>query len=224
MTRRALGRCLTPEHDDRSRLPQYAARRAVRLVSVLHEHRGPVLDQGNLGACTGYAAAQLLNCARHVDARGGTLLDARCADALYSRATSRDWYPGAWPGIDTGSSGLAAAKAAKDLDLIPRYGHALGLQHTLAALALDPVSIGIPWHPSMDEPGPDGLLTVDTDVEAEGGHQLVGIGLDVERQMVRLLNSWGPSWGDAGTALIRWSDLGRLLQLGGDVTVLGAAA
>lgn len=221
--RRALGRNLVPEHDERSRLPQFAARRASRLVSVLHEHRGPVLDQGSLGACVGYAVTQVINTGPFVAAPGRSeLLDARAADALYSHATTLDRYPGAWPGTDTGSSGLAGAKAAKKLGFVAWYGHAFGGVQARQALVHAPIAIGIPWFEGMFEPTADGFVEPSGDVV--GGHEIAVIGMDVDRKTVTILNSWGPGWGDDGTALMRWAVLDDLLAQGGDVTLLGAAA
>lgn len=216
--RYGLGRCLTPEHDERSRSPQYAARRASRLVSVLHEHRGPVLDQSDLGGCVGYAITQILNTGPYLVGER-ILLDGRCACAVYSHATVLDRYPGAWPGIDTGSSGLAGAKAAKRLGLIGWYGHAFGGIQARQALVHGPIAIGIPWTEGMFDPTTDGY--VEPSGEVVGGHEIAVIGMDVDQRTVTILSSWGPDWGRAGRAYMRWGVLDDLLAQGGDVTVLG---
>jgi C1A family cysteine protease len=216
--RYGLGRCLTPDHDQRSRHPQYAARRASRLSSVLHEHRGPVLDQGDLGACVGFAVAQVLNTVQYL--RGGrALLGEREAYALYSHATTNDHVPGAWPGTDTGSSGLAGAKAARKLGMIARYQHAFGGGQVRQTLGHNPVIIGIPWTEGMFEPTSEGYLEATGDVE--GGHEIAVIGLDIDRKNVTILNSWGPGWGNGGRALMTWDTLDGLLDQGGDAIVLG---
>lgn len=53
----ALGRVV--DHDERSRL--YQARLATTQRSVLWGHHAPVLDQGELGSCTGNAFEMLLS-------------------------------------------------------------------------------------------------------------------------------------------------------------------
>lgn len=216
--RRGLGRRLDVEHDDRSR--RYPAKAAFALTTVEHEHHGPVLDQGTLGACTGYAAAQALNTGP-LAAPGRGLLGARHADGLYALATSLDRYPGTWPGEDTGSSGLAAAKAARRSGLISGYRHTFGVRHTLAALVLAPVIVGVAWYEAMFDPTPEGLL--EPGGEVVGGHEVALVGLDVAAETVTLLNSWGPGWGAGGTARMRWTVLGGLLAYGGDATVMEPA-
>lgn len=209
-----LGRHLDASHDYRSRM--FPAGTAP-LVTTMHTHHGPVLDQGQLGSCTGNAASQALNTDPLLLA-GRRLLTEADAIAIYSWATHHDSYDGAYPPEDTGSDGLAVGKAAKHLGLISRYGHAFGLQHVLGALVLHPLIIGIPWLQGMFTPGADGYLQVTGAVA--GGHEVCLRGVDVERQAVRLLNSWSASWGDQGEAWLRWADLGSLLAQRGDATVL----
>ena len=209
-----LGRHLVPTHDERSR--DFPAATAP-LVTTLHAHVGPVLDQGNLGSCTGNATAQALNCDPMLPA-GRRLLTEADAVALYSWATAHDPVPGRYPPTDTGSDGLAVAKAAKHLGLVSAYQHAFGLSHVLGALVVRPLIIGIPWLSGMFTPGRDGMLSVTGTVA--GGHEVCLRGIDVEAQTVRVLNSWGSGWGIAGEALMRWTDLGGLLAQRGDATVL----
>lgn len=210
-----LGRHLDPEHDWRSR--NFPAATAP-LTTVMHQHDGPILDQGNLNACTGNATAQALNCAPLRQPAGRRLLTEADAVAIYSWATAHDPYPGRYPPTDTGSDGLAVAKAARKLGLISTYQHAFGLAHTLGALVRSPLIIGIPWLQSMFSPASDGYLTVTGAVA--GGHEVCLRGIDVQRQAVRLVNSWGHGWGDGGEAWLRWTDLGHLLEQQGDATVL----
>ena len=209
-----LGRHLDAEHDPASR--QYPAATAP-LVTTTHTHHGPVLDQGNLGSGTGNAASQALNTDPLIPA-SRRLLTEQDAVGIYSWATHHDGAPGVYPPTDTGSSGLAVAKAAKHLGLVSSYAHTFGLAHTLGALVLRPVIIGIPWLTGMFTPGADGYLHVTGTVA--GGHEVALVGIDVEREDVTLLNSWGGSWGNGGTALVRWTDLGALLAQHGDCTVL----
>lgn len=212
MTARRLGR--TVWHNPASR--QHLAPTAVALTTVQHQHHGPVLDQGNLGSCTAHALAQALN-TEPLASRQHQLLDERHALAIYSRATSRDPFPLTWPPIDTGSSGNAAAHAARDCRLIRRWGWTFSVGACLRALVLQPVIIGIPWRKDMLEPGPDGMLQVSGPVI--GGHEVCLTELDTSSETVTILNSWGPDWGLGGCALLRWTDLAALLADRGDCTV-----
>ena len=106
----ALGRHV--EHDPKSRA--FLARMVEIPRTVLHAHNAPVLDQGKVGSCTGHTMAQALNTEFFNTARtGGTYLNDTEAVALYSAASFIDDIPGGYLPDDTGSSGLAVAKAAQ---------------------------------------------------------------------------------------------------------------
>lgn len=203
------------EHDERSRnFPAPGG----KLTSVNHRHYGRVLDQGQLASCTGNA---MVDCLMTGPLRvKGRILHEADAVKVYELATTLDSIPGAYPPSDTGSSGLAAAKACVKLGLASSYSHAFGLDACLAALVLSPVAIGVPWYESMFTPDSTGTLHVAGKVA--GGHEVTLIGLDAKRERVRVLNSWGASWGEHGRAWLSFADLGRLLSESGDVTVLHA--
>jgi hypothetical protein len=206
----ALGRVV--QHDPRS-LAFPAA--TAPLKTVTHRLYGPVLDQGDLGACTGFAIAQTLNTVplRH----GRPLLNANDARFLYHLATVLDGFPGVWEPDDTGSSGLAAAKAAKQQGLISSYRHAFGIDQALGALVVSSVIIGVSWRDSMWEV--DGLGYLDVSGNVVGGHEVSLIGIDARRERVTLLNNWSASWGRNGRAYLTFDALDTLLRDQGDVTV-----
>jgi hypothetical protein len=214
---RPLGRHV--EHDDRSR--GYRAPRAGELVSVRHERHHAVNDQGILGSCTGQALASAVACTPLWEPLTdlGVVPDRGFAEEVYSRATSLDEFDGQWPTEDTGSSGLAACKAAVERGVISGYRWAFGLDETLAALTLAPVMIGVAWYSSFDEPDDDGLVEVGARAYVRGGHEVCLTELDVERQLVWFDNSWGPTWGQSGRACMSWATLGRLLGEEGDAVV-----
>jgi len=209
-----LGRLV--EHDERSLAPRYSAERATAVHSVVHLHRGPALNQGNLGSCTGNAAAQCLN-TKPLATSTGKLFVETDAVKIYSVATTLDSYSGQYPPTDTGSSGLAACKAAQKLGYITSYNHAFGLQHTLEALTLHPVIIGINWYEGMFTPDRAGYV-LPTGALA-GGHEVLLYGLNTTAKAVTALNSWGPSWGNQGRFNIHYADLNKLLNEGGDCSV-----
>lgn len=204
------------EHDPRSR--EFVATLAPAPRTVEHHRHCPPFDQGQLGSCTGNAIAGLLmtDPVRHVSWH----FTERMAVDLYERATRLDSIPGQYPPDDTGSSGLAAAKAAKSRGYISGYAHAFGLDQALAALTLQPVIIGVNWYDSFDQPSPPGLVTITPGAQVRGGHEFELVGLDVAGKTVHACNSWGTGWGNNGFFHLSWSDLDRLLHEQGDVTTV----
>jgi len=201
--------------------------------------RIPVLDQGNLGSCTGNAATGALGtdsagrtaqtfvtisatgaaASRGRFAAGRHLLDEGFARSLYSLATELDAVPGAFPPVDTGSSGLGVAKALRMLGLAAGYRHAFHLQALTSALQFGPVIIGVPWLNSMFDPAADGRLTVDPESGVAGGHEVEIAQYDATHGEYWITNSWGASWGNRGRAYLAAADLRWLLSQHGDVTI-----
>lgn len=208
----ALGRHV--EHDERSRaFPAMVA--AVKPKTVLWNISVPALDQGQLGSCTGNALAQWLNTDYAAMRKPRTETD---AVAFYSLATRLDSFPGHYPPTDTGSSGLAVCKAGVRLGLLSGYRHAFGFQAMLMALQHSPVIVGTTWTRDMFTPDRRHGVIRNTG-EIVGGHEYLVLGADVERGMIHIRNSWGPSWGIRGDALIPFSSFMLLLADQGDVTV-----
>ena len=175
------------------------------------------LDQGSVGACTGYATAECLSTAPYTRA-----LTSAEALAIYSRATQIDGIDGVYPPEDTGSTGWAAMRAAVDLGLCGGFSMSSTLTGLLVGLQTVPVTIGIPWMSGCDAPDITSGLVRPTG-ELEGGHELCVVGCDVDDHTVVIRNSWG-DWGvqyqgGAGYFLIGWTDLEILLASGGDVCI-----
>lgn len=213
-------------HDPRSLHYLYPAHLVDGLVSVRHERNIPVLDQGDLGSCTGNAAEGALGTSPLFDVlppgnmanpTDDAQTDEAQAVALYSAATKLDSYRGTYPPTDTGSDGLSVAKAAVKAGLISGYMHCTDLDSALKALSQQPVITGVNWYEGMDEPDANGLVRVTGQVR--GGHEFVLDELDVEGKRIGFTNSWGTSWGLSGRAYIGWDDFERLLSEQGDVTV-----
>lgn len=209
------------EHDPRSR--DYPVRATgAPLRNVLHKRHVPIYDQdatvtykgkqyvGGLGSCTGNGMAGCLSTGQFTHH-----FHEPTAVKLYHQATILDGFPGEWPPDDTGSSGLAVAKAAQQAGYISSYQHAFTLDQALQALMNGPVITGTDWYTGMDQPDPDGRVHVTGSVR--GGHEYCVLGVDVDARTVRFANSWSPAWGDNGYGVMSWDDWAKLLDAEGDV-------
>ena len=223
-------------HDSESRRYPFDTA-GLTLVSTKHTRRIPVLDQGNLGSCTGNAGIGCLGTDPFYETivpggvpagaavRLGALLyalDEAGAVQLYSDATKADDYPGQYPPDDTGSDGLTTAKVLTKAGEISGYQHTFTLQVALLVLTVTPWITGVSWYDGMFDPDPDGRVRPTGSVA--GGHEFVADELDVDAQAVWFTNSWGPGWGVTrdgrpGRFYMSWDDFGVLLADQGDVTV-----
>jgi hypothetical protein len=84
---------------------------------------------------------------------------------------------------------------------------------------LGPVMVGTTWLEQMFYPDSRGRLTVAGQVA--GGHEYLINGKS--GSWLRVMNSWGSTWGQDGMAWIKVADLARLLDDQGDATVPIAA-
>ena len=179
-----------------------------------------VLDQGNEGACTGFAAAHELIAAPTTVRKGIDNTFAR--EQLYWEAQKIDqWKGGAYPGADPfseGSSVLAVMKVLKRLGYVPTYRWAFGVEDLKKAVShIGPAVIGIPWRRSMFSPDEKGYLRING--EESGGHAILVRGINVHRKAFLLHNSWGAGWGNNGTAWIKWRAMKVLLKDGGEACI-----
>ncbi len=220
-------------HDPRSRAFAFPTA-GLTLKSVRHTRRIPVLDQGQIGSCTGNADIGALGTdpffsvvagadgvhrafSRRAEVGTAYTLDEAGAVALYGDATRADDYPGQYPPDDTGSDGLTIAKVLKAAGEIAGYQHTFSLQDALLALTVTPFITGTVWTNDMFEPDPDGRVHPTGAVA--GGHEYVADEIDVERQRVWFTNSWGTGFGVQGRFWMTWDDYGTLLADQGDVTI-----
>lgn len=184
----------------------FAAREWERVIAVL--------DQGELGSCTGNAGTGALGTQPFYDAIGHQTLpaarDAVACEAfavqLYEHATVVDGYKGTYPPEDTGSSGLAICKVLKERGTVSGYRWARSAYGFLRLLQDGPVLQGMPWYEAFFEPDRHGFIDArDTWPSSglAGGHEVEAIGVelntdDVFESVITYVNSWGAGWGDAG--------------------------
>jgi hypothetical protein len=207
-------------HDSRNLAYPWRRQEDRQLTSQLWSRSIPVLDQGQVGSCTGNAQTGTLGCDPDVGAlpAGHPALDENLALKIYSAAETIDG-DGPYPPNDNGSTGPSAAKAAMKMGLISGYLHCLSLADVLDALEEHPVCIGSNWYDSMDAPDSSGLVTVSAGAQVRGGHEYLCRGKSVEDKLVFLDNSWGTGWGKQGSFTYSWNTLDRLLHEQGDGTV-----
>lgn len=219
-------------HDPRSRqyaIPELPAR---HIQSQRWLRRVPIFDQGNLGSCTGNAAAGWLatdDSTRTglVTLPDGSSVDEKLAVSIYSAATKVDSYSGSYPPDDTGSDGISVAKVLQTKGLAQSYQHAFSVQAVYSALQSGPGFAGTTWYNSMFNPSSDGKIPVDKASGVAGGHEYVISRIDVTNGTVTKIwmdNSWGPSWGVNGSAWFDPADFTALLADQGDFTVPIAVA
>lgn len=188
--------------------------------TVLHQRRIAVLDQGDVGSCTGNAETGAIGTdPLYSDLPAGhAALNEKEALKLYSAAETIDG-DGPYPPNDNGSSGLSVAKAAKAAGLISGYQHATTVDAMISALQQYPVIIGINWYDSFDDPDSEGLISIAKGAQVRGGHEVEVIAWGSESNLFTAVNSWGTSWGVEGTFLFSADTMTRLLAEDGDCTV-----
>jgi hypothetical protein len=179
----------------------------------------PVLDQGREGACVGCGVTNELR----FNPVPVPNLDVKFArEVIYWGAQRIDpWAGGSYPGgspVYEGTSVLAGIKIATKLGYYTQYRWAFGeADLALAVSHQGPAVLGLQWHQGMYKPNTGGYLRPTGAVI--GGHCILCIGIDVERGHYTLYNSWGPTWGQGGTARVRRTDMATMLADSGEACI-----
>jgi hypothetical protein len=189
--------------------------------AVLWRRLSPILDQGDLGSCTGNAMAGWLGSEPYSE----TVTDAarygeQFAVDLYEEATRIDRVPGAYPPIDTGSTGLAVAKAARRQRLITGYRWAFTTAGLIHALQEGPVIVGVAWYEGFDTPDEHGLVAIAGEIR--GGHEFLIRGFQPRPGIEGVFiadNSWGSDWGQGGSFCFTTHTWAQLRDQHADVVV-----
>ncbi len=213
-------------HDPASRNYPLRAAPLTELPATAVRHRiyGPrQTPRQRIGCCTG--VDQMIKCNAAGNRRTGIVLGMAEAERCYSRASQIDPWPGSWPPQDTGSSGLAACKAAQEQGLISGYEWLFaGARQVLAAVVGGNgapgrcVGVGTWWYDDMFRPDPTTLLVRPTGPRV-GGHQWTITGWEPRYQALEALCWWGPEFGDRGRFRITLDHLDQLLAEDGDAHV-----
>lgn len=207
-------------HDSRNRMFAYRRTEGRTLTSQYWIRHGAILDQGNLGSCTGNMLVGALECDPLFITMmpGHPVLDEQLAVTIYSAAERIDGGTG-YPPEDEGSTGPSVAQAARDMKLISGWVHCFSLADVLDALEDHPLGIGANWYSSFDRPDSSGLVAISSGAQIRGGHEFLCRGKDVDSRLLYFDNSWGDGWGNKGSFSMTYATLERLLGEQGDATV-----
>lgn len=178
------------------------------------------LNQGSEGTCVGHDWKHWLLTEPLVQA-GPT--QEPTALAIYDRATEIDEFPGN-DGHNRafGTSVRAGAEVLKQRGLIAEYRHAQRLQDVTDWLAdKGPVVIGVNWYTGMARDFDGSLLRPTGPIL--GGHCVCVQGVDFDKGVVLIRNSWGKTWGpwQNGLGHIAFADLEKLLFAEGGDCIAG---
>lgn len=170
-----------------------------------------VLDQGPTPQCVAYAWTGFLLC--YPTRTTPTQLGQTFSPELYHQAQRID----EWEGENyDGTSVRAGAKVLKNYGRLKEY-----LWAEDAATVRDyiiqrgPVVLGTDWTFDMFYPeNSDGYIVPTGGVA--GGHAYLTPGYSSSRDAFRIVNSWGPLWGEHGRAWLRFKDLQTLFDRGAE--------
>jgi hypothetical protein len=211
----AFGRVPAPDPNDR----KYPMRAMLSTSSTTPRTRywaffAQALNQGATSSCVGHAWTSMLLAAPTVHGPGSPVRanPSKYAIDLYEQAKTLD----EWDGSNyDGTSVRAGAKALTAQGRLASYlwaWDAATVQQYVLQRGV--VVVGTAWHNAMTYPDADGFLTVSGAVV--GGHAYALIGYSEDREAFRVINSWGPFWGQNGRAWLRRADLAALLADGGE--------
>jgi len=203
-------------HDSRSKLYAFDTT-GLKITSVVHPRHIGILDQGQIGSCTGNAGIGALATDpifKTIFTSSKYALNEVGAVALYSDAETIDGN-GPYPPNDNGSCGLSIAKALQAAGLISGYQHTFTLDDALKALTVTPIIVGVNWYQAMFTPDKDGRVHPTGSIA--GGHEIVAREIDAANSRVWFDNSWGTGWGVSGRFYLTFADFSTLLSQQGDV-------
>jgi len=171
-------------------------------------------NQGNTPQCVAYSWTHWLAAGpitQKSSRKGGKFpID---PNYLYNEAQKID----AWVGEDyDGTSVRAGAKILKLNGFINSYSWAWDIDTLISTLlTTGPVVVGTWWYNDMFYPNKKGIIKVNGN--KLGGHAYLLDGINTDKQLIRIKNSWGREWGHNGFAYISFDDMNTLIQEQGEI-------
>lgn len=167
-------------------------------------------DQGNTPQCVGYSWAHWIE--------DGPITHGGIAPIVHPTLIYREAQKiDEWPGENyDGTSVRAGAKYLQQTGRIKSYLWAYDLNTLInTVLNVGPVVVGTYWYLRMFYPDRNGLIRIGGPIV--GGHAYVINGVDVNKKLFRIKNSWGRRWGANGSAYISFNDMNTLIKMGGEI-------
>lgn len=221
-----LGRVYDPDERDRAYPMASVVPAATERTWRYHWADGWWGDQGQTPRCVAYAWLHKIADGPRTTRRTPhvTSTPAMGPRELYCAAQVLD----PWRGDCTdpryeGTSVRAGAKALVDAGVLTGYRWAWDADTVVRALLeVGPVVVGTVWPVGMMRPDERGF--VHATGPSAGGHAYVLNGVNVDRGVVRVKNSWGRGWGRRGHAWLEIDDLATLLADRGEACLPEVAA
>lgn len=202
--RQRLGRIHKPDPRDLI----YPMRAAIKPAPVFTHmwEPGPVMDQGDVAACVGFAWEAWMRCTPLPSNPPPGPID------IYHRALELDDLDGE---DYNGTTVRAGAQVMEEAGHLKQYVWARDVE-TIRDFVLirGPVVMGTNWYEGMSNPSFLNYLKPTGDVI--GGHAYMIFGYSSSRDAFRMQNSWGSGFGWNGRAWIKSRDLARLLDEDGE--------
>lgn len=200
----ALGRVEGPADERDKRYPMSIVLKPLEALPVpRYRYWVPwktVLDQGNVGACVGFAGAGWMGCSPV-----RTPVTNETGLQLYRECKKIDGIP-----QQEGTYARALLDVLRAEGRIANYLWAQSpadIQRWV--LTQGSVLVGTAWYERMMSTDEDGF--VHREGRIIGGHEYLITGYNQTRGVYRAINSWGPHWGDRGRFWLTGNDLHALL-------------
>jgi hypothetical protein len=184
-------------------------------------YRRGVFDQGETSSCVPHATVGLARTMPFSTRFTGKLSYDTEPEILelYDASQQKDPYPGPPPAYD-GTSSDATYQVLRERGEIASWKWLKGEAEVREWLTwYGPCTIGIVWLDNMFYPNAKGFLDVSGAVA--GGHEIEVVRYDPLRDAYRLINSWGPGWGQGGRCSMASIDMRSLLDQDGDAVTIG---
>jgi len=220
MEKTTFGRILVPDSRD-AQFPVAEMLAEHAIPPIKHKewwNEGWYGNQGKYPRCVAYAWSHWLEDGPVIqdgisDRAQKPIIDPKL---LYDEAQRRDGIPG---NNYEGTTVRAGAKVLKKLGLITEYRWATNINDVIKCLTiLGPMVVGTLWTEGMTNINSRGLIMRPTG-KSQGGHAYLINGVDLNKELFRVKNSWGKSWGQNGHGYIKIKDFETLLNRGGEACI-----